>query len=411
MNKPLKPNDSLPQDAKAEDFIPEDELREAVPPEPTGHTRAAPGAQPQPEPPQPAPPAPERRSRTRTILLAALPVALVVGGYLYVTGGAVMSTDNAYVRAQTLNVSTDVSGTVVAIDVHNNEFVHKGQVLYTLRQASFNTALAAAQAQLGTVREQVETLKASYQQALASVTEAEADIPYYQKAFDRQKSLLAHATASQSAYDEAEHDLTAAHQKVKVAQAEAAAMLAQLGGDPNQPVEQNAFYLQAKAAVDDAERNLRDTVVRAPFDGIATNVDAIQIGRYLPASTPAFNLVSATDLWIEAEPKETELTWVKPGQKVDITVDTYPGVTWKGTVASISPASSSSFSLLPAQNTSGNWVKVVQRIPMRVTIDSLKDKPILRAGMSAELAIETGHARGLPHFLTGLFGSKAAAHE
>jgi len=253
------------------------------------------------------------------------------------------------------------------------------------------------------VRNQVLTLQASYQQSLAQIDQAEADIPYYEAAFQRQQDLLKTSTASKATFDSAQHDLIAARQKVTVAKAQAQATLAQLGGDAGQPVEKNPFYLQAQSAVDDAQRNLADSVVKAPFDGIVTNVDSLQVGKYLPASQPAFGLVSSTDIWIAGEPKETELTYVRPGQKATITVDGYPGQVWHGTVASISPASSSSFSLLPAQNTSGNWVKVVQRIPMRVTIDDPQDKPPLRGGMSAVVDIDTGHARGLPDFIANLF--------
>ena len=145
-------------------------------------------------------------------------------------------------------------------------------------------------------------------------------------------------------------------------------------------------------------------MVRAPIGGIATNVPSLQPGQYLMASNAAFSIVASDHVWVEASPKETELTWVRPGQPVDVTVDTYPGETWKGVVDSISPASGSSFSLLPAQNTTGNWVKVVQRIPMRVRIDTAGDKPPLRAGMSVEVEVETGHARGWPTFLSGWFG-------
>lgn len=396
--------------------IPDDELDEAIPPEPTGHTHGAPGeahaagAAGKDAVRLSAPS--KKRSRTRSILFALLPVALVAGAYEYVTGGQIMSTDNAYIQAQSLGVSTDVSGTVTEIDVHNNEGVKKGQVLFRLNPDSFQIALDGAKAQLGTVRSQVETLKASYAQSLAQIVQAKASLPYYEAAFKRQSDLLASSAASKAAYDQAQHDLTDARQKVTVAQAEAAAVLAQLGGDANQPVEQNPFYLQAKSAVENAQRELNDTVVTAPFDGIVTNVDALQVGKYLPASQPAFSLISATNMWIDASPKETELTNVRAGQKATITVDTYPGVTWTGTVSSISPASSSSFSLLPAQNTSGNWVKVVQRIPMRVSIADMSGKPPLRVGMSVEVDVDTGHERGLPHFVSALFGSKTAeAHE
>jgi membrane fusion protein, multidrug efflux system len=343
-----------------------------------------------------------RRRLLRPLLFALLPVALAGAAYVYVTGGQVMETDNAYVEADRVGISTDVAGTVASVDVHNNEAVTKGQVLFRLKQESFKIALAGAEAQLGTVRNQVLTLKASYQQSLAQIAQAESDIPFYEATFKRQQDLARSAAASQAAFDQAKQDLNAAHQKVEVAKAQAAAMLAQLGNDPDQPLEQNPFYLQAKSGVDNAERDLADTVVKAPFDGIVTNVDALQVGSYLKSAQAAFSLVSATNVWVAASPKETELTYVKPGQPATITVDTYPGVTFKGTVGSISPASGASFSLLPAQNTTGNWVKVVQRIPMIVKFDDLSGKPPLRVGMSATVEVDTSHARGIPMFVTDL---------
>ncbi len=374
--------------------------------EPTAR-RAAPEA-PKPAPAAPRPPAatpaavpvaaPPRAKRRvlRPLLFALLPVALVVGGYDYVTGGQVMSTDNAYVQARSLGVSTDVSGTVASIEVHDNEHVAKGQVLFRLRPDSFRIALEGAEAQLGTVRNQVLTLQASYKQSLTQITQAKADLPFYQATLRRQQDLLSNNYASKAAYDQAEHDVTATQQRVAVAQSQSQSMLAQLGNDADQPVEQNPFYLQAKSAVDEARRDLDDTIVRAPFSGTVTNVDALQVGGYLKASQAAFSLISDRDVWIEASPKETELTYVRPGQAATVTVDTYPDVAWHGTVESISPASGSSFSLLPAQNTTGNWVKVVQRIPMRVAVDLDPGKPPLRVGMSVVVDVETGHARGVP---------------
>jgi membrane fusion protein (multidrug efflux system) len=363
--------------------------------------------------PAPVPPKAAKRKRSwlRPVLFALLPVALVAGGYEYVTGGQVMSTDNAYVGAQTLGVSTDVAGTVAAVEVRNNEPVKKGQVLFRLKGESFRIALEGAKAQLATVLNQVKTLQASYAQSLSQIEQAKADLPYYQAVFKRQQDLMNTAVASKATFDTAQHDLIATQQRVAVAQTQAAAMLAQLGGDPKQPTEENPFYLQAKSAVDNAQRDLNDTVVRAPFDGIVTNVDALQVGGYLQAAQPAFTLVSTTNVWVDASPKETELTYVKPGQKATITVDTYPGVVWSGTVESISPASGSSFSLLPAQNTTGNWVKVVQRIPMRVHVDLEANKPPLRVGMSAVVDVDTGHARGWPEMVKPLLDRLGIRHE
>ncbi|TWB19494.1 membrane fusion protein (multidrug efflux system) [Rhizobium sp. ERR 1071] len=382
----------------------------------------APSSNPAPQPSTTAPAAPaappeaprKRRGMTRPVLFALLPVALVIGGYYYVTGGQIMSTDNAYIQADMVGVSTDVSGTVISVDVHENEVVKKGQVLFRLKPDSFRIALEGAKAQLGNARNQILNLQASYKQSLSEIAQAQADIPYYQTEFDRQQNLITNSVASKAALDQARHNLEAAQQKVLVAKATAAATLAQLGGEgtADLPPEQNPLYLQAKAAVDNAQRELDDTVVKAPFDGVTANVPSLQVGAYLTASQPGFSLVSTTHLWINASPKETELTYVRPGQKVDISVDAYPGVTWKGTVASIAPASGSSFSLLPAQNTTGNWVKVVQRIPMIINIDDTAGKPPLRVGMSVVADVDTGHARGLPDFVTNLLGhSRGQDHE
>ena len=346
----------------------------------------------------------KRTQRRRRILFSLLPLALLVGGYFYVTGGRYMSTDNAYVQTDILGVSTDVSGLIASIDVHENEEVEAGQTLFTLKSEPFRIALEGAQAELGQVRNQIMGLKATYKHALVEIAQAQADIPYYEATYERQKNLVATRTASQSALDQAKHDLDAAHQKVSVAQAQAESALAQLGGDADQPIEQNPLFMQAKAKLDDAQRQLDDSVVRAPFAGIVTNVSALQVGSYLQASEQAFSLVASDHVWIDANPKETELTYIKPGQKVTISIDTYPGIEWEGEVASISPASGASFALLPSQNTSGNWVKVVQRIPMRVSVKNPAGKPPLRAGMSADIEIDTGHSRGLPSFLTNLFG-------
>lgn len=353
---------------------------------------------------QAAPKVCARSNRLRKISFVLLPVALVAGGYWYVTGGRVMSTDNAYVQADTVGITTDVAGIVAAIDVQNNQLVKKGQVLLRLEQEPFEIALDGAKAQLGTARNEILALKANYKQSLAEIAQAEADIPFYETAFKRQEGLVGSPAASKAAYDQAKQNLDAAEQKVEVAKAKAAAILAQLGGDADKPVEAYPAYLQAKSAVDKGGRDLKETVIRAPFDGIVTNVPSIQVGAYLDAAQQAFSLVSTSNIWIAASPKETELTHVKPGQPVTVSVDTYPGVEWHGTVESISPASGSSFSLLPAQNTTGNWVKVVQRIPMIVRFDDLGGKPPLRVGMSATVDVDTGHARGLPTVVSDLMG-------
>jgi membrane fusion protein (multidrug efflux system) len=360
---------------------------------------------------QPAETVDPKRQRLRTGLFLLLPVALVGFACLYMFGGQVVSTDNAYIQADRVGVSTDVAGIVEAVEVTDNQLVSKGQVLFRLRPEPFQIALNNAKAQLGEVRNQLMNLKASYEQAQAEITQAQADAPYYQKNLARLEKLVSVSAVSQTQYDDALHNLQTTQQKVAVARAQAQATLAQLGGSLDLPLEQQPTYQQAQARVDEAQRNLSNSVVVAAFAGVVTNVDSLSAGAYLQPPQSGFSLVSSEHMWVAASPKETELTHMQAGQPVTISVDAYPGVTWHGTVDSISPASGSSFSLLPAQNTTGNWVKVVQRIPVRIRIDDMAGKPPLRHGMSVEADVDTGQARGLPDFLTSLFAAKAQAHE
>ena len=348
---------------------------------------------------------PSRRRPVRWALYLLLPLVLIAGAYRYVTGGQVMSTDDAYVQADTVGISTDVSGIVKDVDVMDNQHVAAGQVLYRLDDLPFRIALDRAEAQVGGVRESLNALKANYRDLEAQIKQAQDDVTYYNTEFHRQQALLSAHVASQSAYDKARLNQQNAQQKLLSLNQQLGAIAAKLNSDPDGPVAQNPGYLEAVAQRAEAARELNHTVVRAPFSGTVTNVPAIAPGKYLPASTTAFYLVDTDHVWVDANPKETQLTYVRPGQKVTVTVDTYPDAVRHGIVASISPAAAQEFSLLPAQNTSGNWVKVVQRIPMRVRVDtSDKNLPPLRAGMSVEVNVDTGHARGLPHFLTSLFG-------
>jgi membrane fusion protein (multidrug efflux system) len=371
----------------------------AAPEEPPAPARDAPRGRAEKTPQAP------RRPWLRGALFLLLPTALIASGYWYVIGGQVVSTDDSYVEAEKVAISTDVTGIVKEIDVSENQQVNAGQVLYRLDDLPFQLALRRAEAQVGIVRNDLNALKASYQDMQAQIKQAQYDIDYYDREYRRQQELVSRSVVSQASFDTARRNLQNAQQKLASLNQQLAAIAANLNGDPGIPVEQHPRYLDALAQRDEAARQLDHAVVKAPFAGIVTNVPSIAPGKYLQASMTAFYLVSRDHVWVDSNPKETDLTYVRTGQPIIVTVDTYPGVEWHGTVESISPAAAQEFSLLPAQNTSGNWVKVVQRIPMRVRVDtSDKNLPPLRAGMSVVVDVDTGHARGLPLFVTALFG-------
>ncbi|HZT88764.1 MAG TPA: HlyD family secretion protein [Stellaceae bacterium] len=363
---------------------------------------------PQPTPPQPSPKPWNQRRRRRWLrwgLFLLLPIALIVGAYLYFQGGGTVTTDDAYIEADTVGLSTDVSGMVKSVEVTDNQHVRAGQVLFRLDPQPFQFKLDQANTQLGIVRENLTALKANYRNIEAQIRQAQDQLAYNQRQYQRAEILARQGVAAQTTLEQTQVAARNSADQIKALQAQLASVAANLNGNPDAPVEQSPQYKQALAQRDEAARELHDTVVAAPFEGIVTNVPSLRPGMYLPASTTAFYLVNTDRLWVEAQPKETQLTYVRPGQPVTITVDAYPGRTWHGTVASRGPAAQSQFSLLPAQNTSGNWVKVVQRIPLRIDIDtSDKSMPPLSAGMSVEVSIDTGHKRGWPHFLTALFG-------
>ncbi|HEY2007411.1 MAG TPA: HlyD family secretion protein [Rhizomicrobium sp.] len=360
---------------------------------------------PVPEGDQPQHTPSRRRGWLRPAMFALLPLALVGGAIVYVKGGRTMSTDDAYVNSRQVGISTDVSGIVSEVDVTDNQHVVAGQVLYRLDARQFRIALQNAKANLALVALNLASLRKNYGELVSDSTAQVAQVQFDQATYERYDRLVAANAIAKQTYDQARFTLQTDMSKLAALRQQAQAQLAVLNGDPNTPVAQLPQYLQAEAQVHEAQRQLDDTVVRAPFSGTVTDVPSIAPGKYLAASTTAFYLVDADHVWIDATPKETELTDVRPGQPAVITVDTYPDLQWHGTVESVSPAAAQEFSLLPAQNTSGNWVKVVQRVPLRVRVDSRKANPaILRAGMSVEVGVDTGHARGLPKFLADLVG-------
>lgn len=350
----------------------------------------------------PAPRVTEAPTTRRRVSRSALRPVLMLGGILvvaaasgawWITGGRYVSIDDAYVRAAKETVATDVSGIVAAVPVREGQFVRKGDVLLRLDPLQYEIAVASARANAGGVISDLNADKLTYLRMLRDADVKAAQIQADQANYDRFANLVKSGGVTRAEYDNARFQLAADQQALDALKVQAQVQLAKLGGNPEVDVHTMADYLVAKAKLDEAQRELDHTVIYAPYDGIVTQVDTVQPGMYLAASTAAFGIVSTEHVWVEANPKETELTWVKPGDKVDVSVDTYPGRIWKGEVESIAPNSGSEFSVLPAQNTSGNWVKVVQRIPVRIHVDRKPGDPELRAGMSVEAEIDTGHRR------------------
>ena len=334
------------------------------------------------------------RAIIRPVLMLGGIAAVIAGaGFYWITGGRIVSIDDAYVRAAKEVISTDVSGIVAAVPVHEGQRVKQGDVLLKLDPRPFEIALAAAVANREGILSNLDGDKLDYQRMLREVEVKQAQLQSEQANYERYAGLIKTGGVTRLEYDNARFQVMADKQAVEALKTAAAVRLTRLGGDPDVDSHLQSDYLIAQARVDEAQRQLDHTVIHAPFAGIVTQVESVQPGMYLGAATAAFGLVSSENVWVEANPKETELTHVKPGDAVSVTVDTYPNRTWTAHVESIAPNSGSEFSVLPAQNTSGNWVKVVQRIPVRIKVDRHDGDPELRAGMSVIADIDTGHVR------------------
>jgi membrane fusion protein (multidrug efflux system) len=347
-------------------------------------------------------PAPrDRRKRMRTILLVVLPVIALVGiGFFYMTGGRYIETDNAYVGAQKVLITPEISGKVVHVAVREGQHVKPGDELFTLDKTPYELKLNAAKGKLAAARSAYDKLMTSYKSLNDLITLGQKNVDLKQRDYDRKAKLVQSQAGSQADLDTSASALVTAKLELEFTKQQRDTALNQLLGNPNLPVDQFPEYAQAKAAVDNAERDLTHTVVRAPISGTATQVDNIQLGRFVPAGTPVFSVIDDQDLWVDANPKETEITYLRVGQKATLDIDSFPDRTFTGTVTSVSPGTGAQFSILPPQNASGNWVKVVQRVPVRISFDKDEATRFLRAGMSVNVSIDTHHSRW-PRWLGG----------
>jgi len=354
----------------------------------------------------PAAPEPAPKKRGRLVLMAALPLALVVGGgYFWVTGGRYQETENANLRQAKVNIASEAAGRIVKVDVADNTAVKAGDELFQVDPEPYRIALAQADAALAAARLNVEQLRAGYSRAVAQERVAASGLDYAQAQFDRSNGLVTKGVNTKSSLDEARMDLDKAQEQHSAAVQGIVSAKAALGGNPDIEADQHPTVLSSLAARDKAAFDLAQTTVRAPADGVVSQAASFKIGQYVGAGTALFSLVETGDTWVEANFKETQLTHMKPGQEAEIVLDTYPDRTFRGTVEAIGAGTGAEFSLLPAQNATGNWVKVTQRIPVRVKVDTADGGLAMRTGMSATVSIDTGVSRGFG----SIFGHAVAA--
>ncbi|MFV0575109.1 MAG: HlyD family secretion protein [Vibrio sp.] len=330
----------------------------------------------------------------RFILLFVLPILLIVGSLVvYLNSGRYVETDNAYVKADKTPISSEVAGRVINVPVIENQQVKKGDLLVQIDPKPFEIALARATANLDDVRTELHTLKAEYQNKLANIDVAQSQLDYARIEERRQANLRKKNFSSEAEYDSAHQKTLLFELQINALNKGLKQVAESLGGDPTAPVENHPKYKLAEAELANAQNDLDHVNVYAPNDGVVSKV--LENGQFITSNSTTMLLVTDKDLWIEANLTEKEMTNVRVGQDVEIEVDYAPDFQWKGHVKSISPATGSEFSVIPAQNATGNWVKVTQRLPVRIAIEPQDDMPTLRSGLSAIVTIDTKHARHL----------------
>ena len=346
------------------------------------------------------------RTLKRTVFLIVIPLlAICVGLYLYAAGGRYVSTDNAYVKANVIIISPEVSGRVTSVLVADNQSVEADDILLQLDSSPLEITLSRARAQMAVIRTELESLRADYGETVVQAQQAKDKVKYLDRRYKRQRKLLKQGLSSEEKHDEAKHDLQVARREVQIIEQRVQRVLAQLAGNKALPVDQHPRYLTAQTTYDQVAVDLKATTIRAPASGIVSNMK-LQVGEYVQAGKPLFSLIENHPIWVEANLKETQLTHIQPGQQATIVADAYPDKIWESVISSIAPATGAEFSVLPPQNASGNWVKVVQRIPINLVITDQAGGPQLRAGMTVTVRIDTRRKRELSGQIRDVVGER-----
>jgi len=349
---------------------------------------------------------PSRRILLRSVLLVLIPLSVIfVGVYLYAAGGRYVSTENAYVKANVIIISPEISGRVTLVGIEDNQPVALGQVLLQLDVRPYEIELARARARMDVIGNELNSLRADHREAEVQTEQAREKVRHFKRRLERQKKLRNQGLGIEEQYDEAYHALQVSKKQVQIIQQRVQKVLASLGGDAALPVDQHPRYLAARSIYDQAAIDLAGTTIRAPASGVVSNMK-LQVGEYAQAGKPVFSLIEDDPVWIEANLKETQLTHIHLGQQATVVADAYPDAIWNTSVASIAPATGAEFSVLPPQNASGNWVKVVQRIPIRLQIDNNDPLYRLRAGMTVTVRIDTRRERQLSGQMRDVVGDR-----